>query len=99
MTNPNHKKFVEATFALLERYGISPEQERVKCAQAMMKRTKKFMQDIQSANARGKDIEFLFEPHVKEMNGILEQYGILDEDKRDEIIVDYFALVKTMGEG
>jgi hypothetical protein len=97
-TNPKHTEFVEKTFKLLYDSGITGEPKIKDCSRKMMYSTKRFTQHIQSYAARGMDIEPLFIPHVCEQNTILEEYGIEDPEKRDNLIVKYFSLVKAMGE-
>lgn len=97
-TNKFHKEFVEKTFKLLYKYGITDEINMKSCARKMMYATKKFMQEIQSYAARGMDIEPLFVPQVQHQNDILEEFGIADPESRDNMVVEYFALVKEMGE-
>jgi hypothetical protein len=94
--DPRSQKFVDTIKVLLEDQGMDNPRAVNECSHKLLKVALNFFKHL----SPGDDytIEEVAEPE-KKFRTTMEQYGIPDEDKQDDVFIKFFGTLNELGAG
>lgn len=92
--DPRSQPALDKTRALLFRHGITSERSLNECSLAMFWQTFRYFKMVDKGKATDKDKK-VFEGT---MLGILSKHGITEEKEQDELLCEFFNMLKDMAE-
>ena len=97
--DPRSRLFVDKVNELLVQQGMTDDVQKKKCSFFLFQSTIKYFRKMQSSFDKGIEVmdEVAADKQSVEMAGILSKFGIKEQEKQEEFLVQYFSMLVEMG--